>query len=686
MSARDTGSSFPATPVQTAGAQHEAPPGKPAPLQWAMQTTPGSASQPSTSTKRQRTSRTRGSQKAEAGDGGPGFLQLRSLRAAFGVGYDLVGNRVQDGAVHDYEDRLTSPIATIQGGVSVIDPRVLSIDGWADLRFNWRRYDSDLLASHTRDSLQNYRVNFLVMSGRPAPLNVYFQRVDLFLDQQQNALPTNAFLSLYQTGVQTTRGFSWDLAPRQGLPHLVATGDLTDRRDDGSFLAGWNSRSRQQRLEVRADQASGRTRYEASFSHERSKYDYPVAGISSDYAIDILRGTTTTAVRPGLSVDGGARLTRYSFSGVNLLQRQRDLVSGGGFAGFTWTWSPRWRATARYNGTTNESDVAIAAAGGDVGPEPGGGGGATARRRFLYQDFDARLSHARGAGGLVTSVFARGLSLDPVAFVAPTLSTLRLVGVQADAARNGRRFDVSAGVEGAIGRSSSNRGDTQPYREVAGRARVAGRFSRGTLAGNGGVRWNDGSYFYPVAGYAWHGGLEASADLARELRLRASATRSFLLRDVVFQRGDDSTDAFSAGVSGSRYEIAVDYADTRSSAAGLLETTLLLEPRPDLALAARPELFGFLYASRQVLRGATVRLTVARGLDIVGRGRLDRIQRPSSTAGFDLEQIVGQLGAVWGVRQMQAELGWEYIDYRTALVSTTHRRFYVRVRRDVPLF
>jgi hypothetical protein len=223
-------------------------------------------------------------------------------------------------------------------------------------------------------------------------------------------------------------------------------------------------------------------------------------------------------------------------------------------------------------------------------------------------------------------------------------------------------------------------------RRASPRARIAGRFSRGTLSGNGGVRWNDGSYFYPVGGYAWYGGLELSADLAREVRTRASATRSFLLRDVVFQRGDDSTNALSAGVSGSRYEIVVDYADTRSSASGLLETTLLLEPRPDLVLAARPELFGFLYASRQVLRGASIRLTIARGLDIVGRGRLDQIQRPSSVAGFDLEQTVAQVGGVWGVRQMQAELGWEYIDYRTALVSTTNRRFYVRVRRDVPLF
>jgi hypothetical protein len=614
------------------------------------------------------------------------LLQLRSLRTAFGVGYDLVGTRVQDGEVYDYEDRMTSPVATIQGGVSIIDPRILAIDGWADLRFNWRQYDSDQLASHTQDTLQNYRVNLLIMSGRPAPLNVYFQRVDLFLEQRQNAQPTNSFLDLSQTGVQTTRGFSWDVTSHRKLPHLSATGDLTDRRDDGSFLAGWNSTSRQQHLEVRADQGSGATRYEAAFSHERSKYDYPLARISSDYKTDVLRATTTTAVRPGLSLDGGARLTRYSFSGLSLLERQRDLVSAGGFAGLNWTWSPRWRATARYNATSNESDISLAANPGGGGTSAGDGSGLTARRRFLYQDFDARVSHTPGTGGLMTSVFARGLSLDPLEFAAPTLSTLRLVGLQVDASRNKGRLDFSAGAEGAVGRSSSNRGDTQPYREVGGRARVAGRFSRATLSGNGGVRWNDGSYFYPVAGHAWYGGLELTGDLARELRLRASATRTFLLRDVVFQRGDDSTDAFSAAVSGSRYEIVVDYADTRSSAAGLLETTLLLEPRPDLALAARPELYGFLYASRQVLRGATVRLTVLRGLDIVGRGRFDQVQRPSSVTGFDLEQVVAQVGAVWGVRQMQAELGWEYIDYRTALVSTTNRRFYARVRRDLPLF
>jgi hypothetical protein len=634
--------------------------------------------------KRRRTSQSTGSD--PGGGDGSRLLQLRSFRTALGVGYDLVGTRVEDTAVYDYEDRMTSPIVTIQAGVSIIDPRILSIDGWMDLRLNWRKYDSDQLASNTRDALQNYRVNFLILSGRSAPLNLYLQRVDLALAQRQNAVQAGTLLDLSQTGVQTTRGFSWDVAGGSRLPHLVATGDLTDRRDYGSFLAGWDSRSRQQRLELRADKANGATRYEASYSHERSKYDYPIAQISTDYAIDLVRGTTPLLVRPGLSVDGGGRLTRYSFGGLNVLERQRGLVSAGGFGGFSWTWSSHWRANARYNATSNESEVSVAVAPPADSPGAQGGASVSARRRFLYQDFDARVTHTGGDGGLVTSVFARGLSLDPPSFVAPTLSTLRLVGLQVDAGRSRGRLDFSAGAEGAVGASTSNRGDDAPYREVGGRVRVAGRFSRATLSGNGGVRWNDGSYFHPVAGHAWYGGIETSLDLASELRVRASATRSFLLRDVVFQRGDDSSSAYSAGVSGTRYDIALDYTHTNSSAFGLVEAALLLEARPDLALAARPDLFGFLYASEQVLRGASARFTLLRGLDIVGRGRLDRIRRPSSTTGFDLEQTVGQIGAVWGVRQMQAELGWEYIDYRTLTVSTTNRRFYVRVRRDVPLY
>lgn len=674
-----------AEPIEAAATDNRTSDAAPAPLRWATQATTNPAAQGTSPAKRARGA---GSARVHrsGGSDGPRLFKLRSFRTALGVGYDLVGTRVEDTAVYDYQDRMTSPLATIQVGASVIDPRILTLDGWVDLRLNWRQYDSDQLASHTRDTLQNYRVNFLVMSGRSAPLNLYLQRVDLALSQRQNAVPTATFLDLSQTGIQTTRGFSWDVAGGRRLPHIVATGDVTDRRDYGSFLAGWDSRSRQQRLEVRADQAFGATRYEGAYSHERSKYDYPLAQVSSDYAIDVLRGTATALVRPGLSVDAGGRLTRYSFGGVSLLARQRDLVSAGGFGGFSWTWSSHWRANARYNVTSNESDISLAASppAGDAAAQADAG--LTARRRFLYQDFDARVTHTAGTGGLVTSVFTRGLSLDPIEFVAPTLSALRLAGVQVDAGRSRGRLDFSAGAEGAIGTSVSNRGDTAPYREVGARGRIAGRLSRATLSGNGGVRWNDGTYFHPVAGHAWYGTVETALNLASELRMRASATRSFLLRDVVFQRGDDATSAVSAGVSGSRYDVALDYADTNSSAAGLLETTLMLEPRPDLALAARPELFGLLYASRQVLRSATVRFSLVRGLDIVGRGRLDRIRRPSSTTGFDLEQTVGQVGAVWGIRQMQAELGWEYIDYRTQLVSTTNRRFYVRVRRDVPLF
>jgi len=258
--------------------------------------------------------------------------------------------------------------------------------------------------------------------------------------------------------------------------------------------------------------------------------------------------------------------------------------------------------------------------------------------------------------------------------------------VQVDVARSRGRFDTSVGGEAGAGQSTSNRGDTRPYGEVAGRARLGARFSRGALSGTGGARWNNGSYFNPVGGQAWYGTAEASADLASQFKVRGSASRSFLVRDVILQRGDDLTDAFNVAVSGTRYEAVFDYANTHSSVLGLLETTLLLEPRPDLALAAHPELFGFLYSSGQVLRGANLRLTLAKGLDIFGRARADHIERPMMVVGADLDQTVGQFGALWSVRQLRVEIAWEYVDTRTALVSTTNRRFYVRVRREFPLF
>ena len=62
------------------------------------------------------------------------------------------------------------------------------------------------------------------------------------------------------------------------------------------------------------------------------------------------------------------------------------------------------------------------------------------------------------------------------------------------------------------------------------------------------------------------------------------------------------------------------------------------------------------------------------------RGRLDRREYIGS---YNLDQDVAQAGVVWGVRQLQVEAGWEQFRYVSASVTSTNKRFYVRVRRDV---
>ena len=151
-------------------------------------------------------------------------------------------------------------------------------------------------------------------------------------------------------------------------------------------------------------------------------------------------------------------------------------------------------------------------------------------------------------------------------------------------------------------------------------------------------------------------------------------------RDIVVQRGDDRTSAYSVGLAGSRFDVTYEYLDTDSTAVGLIETWLLQEMRPDQLLLTRPDLFGLLYATTQRTRMLSARLRVGRGLDVFARGRLDR---RDYIGGYNLDQDVAQAGIVWGVRQLQVEAGWERFAYRSAPSTSTNERFYVRVRRDI---
>ncbi len=390
-------------------------------------------------------------------------------------------------------------------------------------------------------------------------------------------------------------------------------------------------------------------------SHEGTRTAYPLANLSTAYGVDVARASAFVKPAQRLTFNLGTRLTRFGFDRTDDVQRARSFTGVGGDAGLDWQWAPRWRMTARYSASGNESELALS----ELDPGvPADRAGLTVRRNSVYQDYDSRVTFSTGSGAAVAAGFVRGLALDPLPIGTPTLDTLRMAGVQADVRRDMGRVDVGAGAEGAIGRSSSNRGDEQPYREVSGRARIATRLGRFSTSASGGLRHTTGSYFYPVGGQAWNGGIDLLLDASRYAQFRASATRSFLSRDVRFQYGDDRTDAYVATVVGPSYQLSADYADTRSSSSGLFEAGLLVDARPEELLATRPGLFGFLYASRQLRRGAEAKITPFRGLTVFGRGRLDRLELPTSQGTSLLDQQAVQAGAILGVRQMQVEIGW----------------------------
>lgn len=611
-----------------------------------------------------------------------GFVGLRGFRAALGVGYDRWETEVRDGYNLAYDNSVTSPLVTLQGTLWLVDPRILTINALADFRFDRQTYVSDVLETRTADTMENYRVNLVLLSGRGSPLSLYFERAGFSLDQRQNPTLTGDVVNLSQTGRQSTRGFSWDLNSSR-FPHVSASGSVTDLHNFGSFLSGWDSSSHQERFDLRADKEHRLLRYDVSYAHDQSRFQYPLATLSTNYAMDVVRGTTYVTPRPGLNFTAGARMTTFAVGRIHDLDRQRNFTGAGGNVGAQWRWAPQWRLDVNYNMSTNENEAALSQVSGAGAPPADEQNGLALRRKFLYQDFDGRVTFSPEGGSTSAAVFVRGLSLDPVTFGLPTLDRLAMAGGRVDVRRGVSGFDLTLGAEAAAGRSLSSRGDTAPYHEVSGRVGATRRLATLTLSANAGIRDTAGSYFYPVTGRSWFGGLDVSYDASRQVQLRGAASRAFLLRDVVFQRGDDHTDSYLAGLRGPRFDVAVEYANTQSTAEGLLETAWLAEANPDVLRATRPELFGFLYASQQLRRSLDARVTVLRGLDVFARGRLDRLELPSAEGTGFLNQNVGQIGAIWAVRQLQVEIGWEYLEYWSQLVSTVDRRFHVRVRRDL---
>jgi hypothetical protein len=608
------------------------------------------------------------------------WVSMRGLRASVGASYEKTDLRVDDGGRAGYTDRVTSPLASLRATFAVADPGILLVDVSADVRLNFGQYRSDPFRRDTTDSLQNYRLNAIVLAGRGSPLTLYAQRFDSFLDQQQTG-PAQGPYSLSQTGRQSSRGFSWDINTRR-LPHMALSGFSTVRGDEGSRLGGADSVSKQKRLELRADKNFRRWQYDASYVYDDYRYDYPLLQVSTETGYQFLRASATWTPADGLRLTLGGRYANFVLQRAERGEVARGFGGAGTDAGVTWDIGTHVQVTASHTGSLNENELSVTAPADPGTTAPS----ATARRRFYFQEFAGRIALTTVSRKSSVAAFVRGTWLDPLSFGLPTLDTLTIGGLELAHTRSLGGFELSAGAEAGAGPVTSSRGDRDVYREVDGHLRVARQFARTGFALTGGARQATSPYFHPVGGRAWYGNLDLTGTLARELRLRATAGRSFLMNDVFVQRGDNHTDTASLGLSGERYDVGADYSEIDATTSGLLVPVFGSEIRPDLLRAQRPDLFGVLWGSHQVLREAHARVIPVRGMELFARGSLNRQDMPATLLSNTFEQRIGQAGVIWGLRQLQLEVGWQYLEYSSIVASSVDRRFYVRLRRDLPLF
>ena len=611
-------------------------------------------------------------------------FQVRGFRAVFGAGYEQATHTVVDGYNISYDDNLFAPLVTLQGSVAVLDPRIFNVDATLDLRLNLRQHRSESASYDDNDRLGNARVDMTLLAGRGAPLRLYYARADSRF--QQRPLTADVMpLDLARFGEERTRGFSWDISPRR-LPRVAVTGFHTRRRDYGSMLAGQDNDSEMGRFEARANQTHQIVRYDVSVTRDSTRFDYPQNGVSAGQTVDFLRAGTTLTPATTLSIDLSGRGSRYDFSAGDGIRRSRGFSGWGGDSSLRWNPSRHWEVLGTYSMSTNLAELALSSASGAEAarevtlPAPDDGAAVSFSRRSLYQEGSGWLRYSSANRATTLAVGSHALSLDPLPFGMATLDVLRTVNVSADHRRHAAGFEMSAGLEAAYGDVRSSRGASSDYREGGGRVRLGRSAGRARAAVEGGLRRTTAPYLYPVGGESWFAGADIDVGVTKSARIRLAARQSLMVRDIVVQRGDDRTAAYSAGLSVPRIDVSYQYLDTDSTAVGLIETWLLTEMRPEQLLLTRPELIGLLYATRQRTRVLSARMTVIRGLDVFARGRLDRREYVGS---LDLDQNVAQAGVVWGVRQLQVEAGWEQFGYVSASVASTNKRFYVRVRRDV---
>jgi hypothetical protein len=603
------------------------------------------------------------------------WFQPRLFRAAVGVGYESAQNG-SPGAMAD--DRMLQGGLTLATSIAILDPRIATFDFAADLQTGRNNRGMPTSAYHNGHTLRSYRFDAGFLSGRNAPLRLFSDRVSS--DTRVQPLGASMDPSQFTHGVRTTTGVSWDVnvPNRPRVQFSASTGNQTDERD---YLFGYNSFNKERRAEVRLTHSAGFGKFDATYTYGRFVYDVPEASARSDTGDDLFNATAHLTPGSRLSLDLTGRMSRYRFG----LTGQASRVTGAGadLAG-RYLLSRKINLAGRYSYSSNAFEAIISGAipvpdsrtSTITSPVP-------LATNTVFQDAEGRVEY--GGPRASISAISRFTAYGVPAYLPLTLGGLRTLGALARVERNVAGWLFTGSLDGSAGTAASNRSQEEPYREVGVQAGASHDWSRFRVSADGGLRKIGRLSFYPVNldSHSLIGSAETTAPAWA--RIRMAVTWSDNLRDILYNDNRDQHAGYTLSLTGRWYDVALDL--NQLSARSLVLGADVLAGRPDAALlvTSRPDLTRSFLGASDRSRALSVQLRPRQGVQLNLRV-VRQSQEYPGLFGLDLLQEGEQAWAVWQLRQLQLEMGWERLASSSSFSVVNGRRFYVRIRRDVSFF
>lgn len=602
------------------------------------------------------------------------WFQPRMLRAAVNAGYEAA---INGSAGSEASDRMLMGGVTVATSFAILDPRIATFDFTGDFQTGRNDRDVSAAAYHNGNTLRSYRFDAAFLSGRSAPLRVFSDRVST--DTSMVPLTSTLDPAQFTRGVRTSTGFTWDVA----VPHKprfqlsASTGRQSDARD---YLFGYNSYNDEQRAEFRVTQDVKALRYDVGYTHGRFLYDVPEAGVRTDTGNNLLNGTARFRASQSLTVDVSGRLSRYRFGFTN---RQSRVTGLGGDVAGRYRFSEKLNAFGRYSFSSNAFEAILSGAAGTNDARAVSGASPTPlATNSTFQDGEGRVEY--GTPHASVAAFSRATAYGVPVWQPLTLGGLRVFGALARAERRMKGFTLTGSLDGSAGIAASNRSQTEPYREAGVQAGITREWAqRFRLSADGALRGVGRLSFYPVNldARAFTGAAETT--VPSWARTRLAVTWSNNLRDILYNDNKDQHLGYTVTVAGRWYDVALDI--NRLSTRSILLGADVIAGRPDVALllSSGGEIYRNIFGSSDRSRALSVNLRPWSGVQVSGRVVRQSQQFPSV---FDLFQEGEQVWAVWQLRQLQLEFGWERLESTSSFSVINGRRFYVRVRRDLTFF